>query len=146
VLSDFASRDSIRGEIVLVVEGAGDALAAVAEAGAAAALAAAEPGCCGGGGGDASSDGGGGDGGGAAALGGAAAEAAAAAGAGAAAAAAAAAGDPSALRAMLADLLAGGASVSGASKQLSQQLGVGRSQVYKLALQVEAEQAKGRRR
>ncbi|KAI8476334.1 MAG: tetrapyrrole methylase [Monoraphidium minutum] len=149
VLGEFSGRDAVKGEMVLIIEGAPEAQAAVAEAGAAAALAAA--GADGGSGGTA---GGGGDGdggeaegggeaessGGAAPAGGAAASAAAAAaGAAAAAAASAAAGDSGAVRRMIAAQLAAGESVSAASRQLAQQLGLGRSQLYKLALQVEAE-------
>jgi hypothetical protein len=144
-LADYGSREIVRGEMALVVEGAAETQAAIAEAGAQAALAAAH------------GDGGAGDvevsssssssssSGGAEVKGPGrnSGEAAAAAGAATAAAAAAAAGDSSALKRMIAELLRSGASVSSVSRQLSQQLGVGRSQLYKLALQVEAaEQAR----
>lgn len=157
-LAEFQSRESIKGEIVLIVEGADEARAAIAEAGAQAALAAVASQAIDNSrvsssssssravddasGGDGSQEGG--EDGGRPSSGAAAAAAAAAiAGSAAAAASAAASGDTTAVRRMVAEVLRSGASVSSASKQLSQQLGIGRSQLYKLALQVAAEEASG---
>lgn len=182
VLAEFRARDTIKGEMVLVVERATEAVAAVAEAGAQAALAAAgqlsqtgdagqtrqQIGETGDTGqtshsngqtsltsetitGGSSSSSGASDANGSSvhpeassgsstsSSSSSATAAAAAAGVAAAAATAAAAGDSTALRRMIAEALSSGVSVSAAARQLSQQLGVGRSQLYKMALQVEAE-------
>lgn len=156
--ADFASRDgAVKGEMVLVVEGAPAAVAAVAEAGSEAALSAAAlsaGGSSAGIGGESSSggDGGVGDSGngddgdgssssgaGRSELGAQEAAAAAQAGAGVAAAKAAAAGDSSALRGMLRAAIAAGEPVSSVSRRLAGELGIGRSQLYKLALEVQQE-------
>ncbi|GBF94816.1 hypothetical protein Rsub_07988 [Raphidocelis subcapitata] len=153
-LADYGSRpEGVKGEIVLAVEGASEAAAAVAEAGAQAALGAAAgqrratAAAAGGGdsscGSDSSGGGGVGSGDGGGVLDAAATAAAADAGAAAAAASSAAAGDVTALRQRIAALLREGASVSDASRQLAQQLAMGRSQVYKLALTVKQEEASG---
>jgi hypothetical protein len=141
VLAEFRAKDNIRGEMVLVVEGAAPAVAGVAEAGAQAALAASAAQAGGGDYAPSSPDGSGGDDD-AAAASDVASDAAAAAGAAAAAAASAQTGDDAALRRMIADLLRAGGSVSSVSKDLSKQLGIGRSQLYKLVLQVEDQASK----